>query len=213
MINYRVKIKYGNGREMKKLIMFLLAMVLLVGCQTENVNELKDEETITKIEEKNKEEKTNEENSEEIHFDLENVKFTDAEGKNYTIEDFKGKITALNFFNTKCSYCIRELPDLESIMETEEDVVFVPISVGEKPEDVEKFLQEKDINLKPYFDRNFELTSMFNITGFPTAVYFDEEGNLLGMAVGYEEKETVLDLISAIREGRVEPIENIESTD
>lgn len=199
---------------MKKLIMFLLAMVLLVGCQTENVNELKkDKETITKIEEKNKEEKTNEENSEEIHFDLENVKFTDAEGKNYTIEDFKGKITALNFFNTKCSYCIRELPDLESIMETEEDVVFVPISVGEKPEDVEKFLQEKDINLKPYFDRNFELTSMFNITGFPTAVYFDEEGNLLGMAVGYEEKETVLDLISAIREGRVEPIENIESTD
>lgn len=213
MINYRVKIKYGNGREMKKLIMFLLVVVLLVGCQTENVNELKDEETITKIEEKNKEEKTNEENSEEIHFDLANVKFTDAEGKSYTIEDFKGKITALNFFNTKCSYCIRELPDLESIMETEEDVVFVPISVGEKPEDVEKFLQEKDINLKPYFDRNFELTSMFKITGFPTAVYFDEEGNLLGMAVGYEEKETVLDLISAIREGRVEPIENIESTD
>lgn len=209
MINYRVKIKYGNGREMKKLIMFLLAMVLLVGCQTENVNELKkDKETINKIEEKAKEE-----NSEEIHFDLANVKFTDAEGKNYTIEDFKGKITALNFFNTKCSYCIRELPDLESIMETEEDVVFVPISVGEKPEDVEKFLQEKDINLKPYFDRNFELTSMFNITGFPTAVYFDEEGNLLGMAVGYEEKETVLDLISAIREGRVEPIENIESAD
>lgn len=209
MINYRVKIKYGNVREMKKLIMFLLVVVLLVGCQTENVNELKkDKETINKIEEKAKEE-----NSEESPFDLANIKFTDAEGKSYTIEDFKGKITALNFFNTKCSYCIRELPDLESIMETEEDVVFVPISVGEKPEDVEKFLQEKDINLKPYFDRNFELTSMFNITGFPTAVYFDEEGNLLGMAVGYEEKETVLDLISAIREGRVEPIENIESAD
>lgn len=209
MINYRVKIKYGNGREMKKLIMFLLVVVLLVGCQTENVNELKkDKETINKIEEKAKEE-----NSEERPFDLANIKFTDAEGKSYTIEDFKGKITALNFFNTKCSYCIRELPDLESIMETEEDVVFVPISVGEKPEDVEKFLQEKDINLKPYFDRNFELTSMFNITGFPTAVYFNEEGKLLGMAVGYEEKETVLDLISAIREGRVEPIENIESTD
>ena len=193
---------------MKKLIVFLMAMVLLVGCQTENVNELKDEETINKIEENAKEDI-----SEEIPFDLANIKFTDAEGKNYTIEDFKGKITALNFFNTKCSYCIRELPDLESIMETEEDVVFVPISVGEKPEDVEKFLHEKDINLKPYFARNFELTSIFNITGFPTAVYFNEEGKLLGMAVGYEEKETVLDLISAIREGRVEPIENIESTD
>lgn len=57
MINYRVKIKYGNGREMKKLIMFLLVVVLLVGCQTENVNELKkDKETINKIEEKAKEE-------------------------------------------------------------------------------------------------------------------------------------------------------------
>ena len=44
---------------MKKLIVFLMAMVLLVGCQTENVNEIKDEETINKIEEKNKEKRKN----------------------------------------------------------------------------------------------------------------------------------------------------------
>lgn len=193
---------------MKKIIMFLLASILLVGCQTENINTIKDEETknkIAEVEEKNNKEQSSEgENT----FDISKIKFTDRDGKVYGIEDFKGKITALNFFNTKCSYCIRELPDFESIMETEEDVVFVPISVGENPEEVEKFFEEKDLNLKPYFDRNFELSAMFNIEGFPTSVFFNEEGKLLGIAPGYQEKEMLIELISAIREGRVEPIES-----
>ena len=193
---------------MKKIIMFLLASILLVGCQTENINAIKDEETknkIAEVEEKNNKEQSSED---EKTFDISKIKFTDSDGKEYGIEDFKGKITALNFFNTKCSYCIRELPDLESIMETEDDIEFVPISVGEDPEVVEKFLKDKEINLKPYFDRNFELSAMFKIDGFPTSVFFNEEGKLLGIAPGYQEKEMLMELISAIREGRVEPIES-----
>lgn len=193
---------------MKKIIMFLLASILLVGCQTENINAIKDEKTknkIAEVEEKNNKEQSSED---ENTFDISKIKFTDRDGKEYGIEDFKGKITALNFFNTKCGYCIRELPDLESIMETEEDVMFVPISVGENPEEVEKFFEEKDLNLKPYFDRNFELSAMFKIDGFPTSVFFNEEGKLLGIAPGYQEKEMLMELISAIREGRVEPIES-----
>lgn len=93
-------------------------------------------------------------------------------------------------------------------METEDDIEFVPISVGEDPEVVEKFLKDKEINLKPYFDRNFELSAMFKIDGFPTSVFFNEEGKLLGIAPGYQEKEMLMELISAIREGRVEPIES-----
>ena len=188
--------------------MFLLASILLVGCQTENINTIKDEETKNKIAEV--EEKNNREQSSESEdtFDISKIKFTDSDGKEYGIEDFKGKITALNFFNTKCSYCIRELPDLESIMETEDDIEFVPISVGEDPEVVENFLKDKEINLKPYFDRNFALSAMFKIDGFPTSVFFNEEGKLLGIAPGYQEKEMLMELISAIREGRVEPIES-----
>lgn len=190
---------------MKKLITLLLAIFMLVGCQTENIKPIKDENTKKNIE--NREEKKEEkEGKEEITFDLSKVKFKDESGKEYKISDFKGKIVGLNFFQTTCVYCKREMPEFEEIMKEDKEVLFLPVDVGESVEKVKNFMEEKELTMKPYFDFDMELASMFSVTGFPTTVYFDKEGKMLGIVPGYQEKETVLDLIKAIKEGRVEPV-------
>ena len=60
-----------------------------------------------------------------------NVTFKDADGKRYTINDFKGKVIVMDVWATWCSSCLKNMPKfMELIKEFEgkDDVVFFTVS-------------------------------------------------------------------------------------
>lgn len=81
--------------------------------------------------------------------------FTDIKGRNFKLDQFKGKTIILNFWATWCAPCVAEFPQLLELAHREKDnIVFIALSVDENPNAIERFIKrlpieaQKNITLK-----------------------------------------------------------------
>jgi thiol-disulfide isomerase/thioredoxin len=105
--------------------------------------------------------------------------FTDIKGSKLSSDDLAGKILVLNFWSITCGPCIKEIPQLNELVETMKgkDVVFIALAFY-SPKDylVEKFLP------KHQFAYNIvEITNPddYNIFEFPTHIVTDKNHNII----------------------------------
>ena len=179
---------------LKATSLFLLVM-LLISCNNKTENVSKNSNTTSN-------ETSNETNSEEKSTALDfPIEFTNINGDIENIEDYKGKITILNFWQTTCYYCKEEMPEFIELQNENDDLNIIYVSVYENTEKVENFLKEHNFNIEPKFDLKGELAQNFGVTGFPTNAYFDADGNFLGTIPGYIGKDMVEEILQKIRNG------------
>ena len=68
------------------------------------------------------------------------IKFTDVNGKNFSLSDFEGKVVLLNFWTSWCYPCVKEFPSLmELINQFEGNVVLIAVSNDDHINDVTGF--------------------------------------------------------------------------
>ncbi|MCF6322156.1 MAG: TlpA family protein disulfide reductase [Rhizobiaceae bacterium] len=124
--------------------------------------------------------------------DLNNISFTDGEGKTLTIADWNGRTVLLNIWATWCPPCRFEMPSLEDL-EVQlggEDFEVVAVSIDLKSTDKPRaFYKEIDLNdLKFYWDGTAkifgELKKLNLAFGMPTTVLIDKNGMALGVVNG-----------------------------
>ena len=100
--------------------------------------------------------------------------FTDIKGNTISSEDLAGKILVLNFWSITCSPCIKEMPQLNELVEKMkgEDVVFIaPAFYSPK-----KYLVENFLPKHPFAYNIVEITNPddYNIFEFPTHIVTDK---------------------------------------
>ena len=112
------------------------------------------------------------------------------DNKDKTIIPFtKGKkFTIINFWATWCAPCIKEIPDLLKIQNTQKkkfDVIFV--SVGLNPaKDVKKFVKKNKFkNMKIFYDKNLKFSKGLGVKTIPTTIVLDKKGMEIIKASGY----------------------------
>ena len=139
--------------------------------------------------------------------DMEKYDFTlkDSAGNSHTLSEYKGKTVLLNFFGTWCYYCNLELPDLQEVHETQDDVEILLIAApglnGEGTvEQVEKTMRDNSYTLTILYDTSYQVTNMYQISGYPTTYVYKKDGNFLGYIPGYLEKEGLYDVLNQARE-------------
>lgn len=140
--------------------------------------------------------------SDEDLTDIEKYSFTlkDSDGNEVTLSDYKGKTVILNFFATWCTYCKQELPTLEEIHQTRDDVVVLLVAapnVGNEgdQEYIENFMKENGYTMTVLYDESSQVVNAYNVTGLPTSFFFKEDGNVLGYAPGYVEESTLSEIL------------------
>ena len=108
------------------------------------------------------------------------VAFTDPDGGEYRLSDFRGKHVVVNFWATWCAPCRKEMPML-SELQTEfggETFEVVTIATGRNSvPGIRKFFEEVGVdNLPLYLDPKSALGRDMAVLGLPITVILDPEG-------------------------------------
>jgi thiol-disulfide isomerase/thioredoxin len=76
------------------------------------------------------------------------LNLTDLQGKQHTLDTYKGKVVLVQFWATYCTPCRKEMPSMNRLREKMgDDFVILAVNMGESRDDVEKFVSE----VKPDF--------------------------------------------------------------
>ncbi len=128
----------------------------------------------------------------------------DGVGKTKTVTkaELAGKVVLIDFWATWCGPCLKELPEIQKLIEscanTKKDVLVVALSQDDDPAElaqvrtlVEKTLAEKKINLtgspvgRIGLDPSKSVGTAFELEGYPTLVIMDGKGLVQSVHVGF----------------------------
>ena len=119
--------------------------------------------------------------------------FPNTEREMVSLSDFEGKWVLLDFWYVDCPWCRKLTPHLINIYEDWKDSMnFEIISVSvDKPKDYERWLEAIEHDGATWTQVNDSTKTYpleYGITGYPTLILIDPEGNGVRKIVGYQEE-------------------------
>jgi thiol-disulfide isomerase/thioredoxin len=119
---------------------------------------------------------------------LPQFKFQDAEGRERTLSDWRGKVVLLNLWATWCLPCRKEMPSLDRLQKElgSDKFEVVALSVDRKGlEASRKFLDETKVErLALYVDPSARANTELRVVGLPVTLLIDAQGRELGRLLG-----------------------------
>lgn len=110
-----------------------------------------------------------------------NMPLITLDGDRTSLQEFEGKTIFLNFWATWCPPCIAEMPNIQALYEdvnTEENLVFVMLSLDEDHEKARAFMKRKEFTMPVYFLRGRQ-PGIYNSTVVPTTYVISPEGYIV----------------------------------
>ncbi len=137
---------------------------------------------------------------------LRGVRFTDAQGAPVSLADKRGRVVLMNFWATWCSPCVREMPSLGRLQAKFDKSVFEVVLISEDRDAgvIEPFHRRLGLdNMAAYHDPRARLSRQLAITGLPTTLLIDRNGNEVGRVTGAAEWDSpaALELIRSYTGG------------
>ena len=136
----------------------------------------------------------------------------DLQGNEIFVSDFQGKVVVVSFWATWCTYCLKELPVLESIQKqvSAEILQVIAVNKGEKKRRVRKIdkaFKEAGVELLLTHDSGGKTAKKWGVDGIPHLVMISKTGVISKIHVGYGEKSltTIIDEINELLKFYVEP--------
>ncbi|MCH4207751.1 MAG: redoxin domain-containing protein [Solobacterium sp.] len=134
--------------------------------------------------------------------DVEKYGFTlkDHDGNSISLSDYSGKTVVIDFFATWCTYCKEELPHLQELNDTRDDVKIILIATpnygNEGDEDsIAKFMSDNGYTMTTLYDADHSVTSSFGVSGYPTSYLVQPDGYFYGYIPGYVSEDKMTELI------------------
>jgi thiol-disulfide isomerase/thioredoxin len=113
------------------------------------------------------------------------LKWISLEGDTLSLSDFEGKPLLVNFWATWCPPCLAEMPLIQDIADQYQDqLVILAINAGEDEAVVRDFVTQQNLELTFLLDPTNSAAKYFRVYGFPTSLFFDEDGVLQSTHIG-----------------------------
>ena len=138
-----------------------------------------------------------------------NFTVLNADGKAVQLAHFAGKPIVINFWATWCGYCKIEMPDFDTACKAYPDVVFLMINatdgIYETKQKADAYVAEQGFTFDVYYDVAGSAQAAYNVSGYPTTVFINAQGDVVSKEVGAISYQTLLDGIAMISRTGVEP--------
>ena len=114
--------------------------------------------------------------------------FFDTGGKELTLNDFKGRLTLVNFWATWCAPCRKEMPSLEVLSNQIGGDTFQVVTIAtmrSSEEAVKKFFNDNSIiDLPKFRDPKGYLARASGVAALPLTILLDRNGNEISRLIG-----------------------------
>lgn len=112
----------------------------------------------------------------------------DLKGNKYDSDQLKGSVVVLNFWFIACPPCIREIPDLNDLVQKykDDDVVFIALARDSKSK-LTKFLAKNNFDYN-IVARSKWMSRKFNTHGWPTNIIIDSNGEIVFYKAAYDKE-------------------------
>jgi thiol-disulfide isomerase/thioredoxin len=116
----------------------------------------------------------------ESNFPGKGFSLTDIKGVTHTLDDYRGKVVAVNFWASWCPPCIKEMPSMQRLHNKLSDEIFVmlPVNVGEKKYKVWKFAKLVNFTVPVLLDTDSETFNAWDVSVLPTSFLLDKQGRV-----------------------------------
>ncbi|WP_260293432.1 peroxiredoxin family protein [Sedimenticola hydrogenitrophicus] len=113
----------------------------------------------------------------------------DTRGNRVSLADYRGKVLVVNFWATWCPPCRKEMPSLNRAAAwlNKYGVELIAINVGERADQVEKFLQEVPLDFPVLLDPDTAVSSRWDAMRLPVTYVVDPQGRIVYRALGSRE--------------------------
>ncbi|MGD8731468.1 MAG: redoxin domain-containing protein [Anaerolineales bacterium] len=114
----------------------------------------------------------------------------DVNGEQYRLSEMRGQVVLLNFWATWCGPCLVEMSLLDSEYQefSDEGLLIMAINDGESADKVEQFAEENELSLPLLLDPGRVVQRLYNIRGYPSSVFVDDEGRIKFIHIGLIQK-------------------------
>ena len=136
--------------------------------------------------------------------------FFDTGGKELTLNDFKGRLTLVNFWATWCAPCRKEMPSLEVLSNQLGGDSFQVVTIAtmrSSEEAVKKFFNDNNIiDLPKFRDPKGYLARASGVAALPLTMLLDRKGNEISRLIGdadWSQGETIEFIKKAIEIDRL----------
>ncbi len=123
------------------------------------------------------------------------------DGKKITLDDFKGKVLLLDFWDTWCPPCKAEIPHFVNLYSTynEKGLEVLGVVFGRNGQEVvNNFIRDYNINYTNALANQNIVNGYGGITGIPTTFLIDKNGKIYKKYVGYNDKSVFENDIKAL---------------
>ena len=123
-------------------------------------------------------------------------------GMNVALSGLRGQVVMINFWATWCGPCRQEMPLLEQMYKKYRPMGFTLLGVNVEPDPsgAEGWLAATPVSFPILFDRENRVSKLYNVSGMPSSVLIDRNGNVRYLHRGYKpgDENTYLNQIRAL---------------
>lgn len=121
-----------------------------------------------------------------LDFALKNLR-----GEEVNTETLRGEFLWINFWNTGCPPCVKEIPSMQKVWEEfgGDAFILLAVSVGETKNSVLSFLEKNELHVTfpVLLDTAARVFRRYGARYFPTNLFIDPQSNIIGVAIGGRE--------------------------
>jgi thiol-disulfide isomerase/thioredoxin len=127
---------------------------------------------------------------------------TDLDGQKHALEDYRGKVVALDFWYRGCGWCMRAMPQIKSLADQFRDqpVVILGMNTDQQDKDAKFVIDKLQLNYLTLHGTG--IPEKYGVEGFPTFIIIDQKGVVRARHIGYsptlgqEMGKTISDLLA-----------------